>query len=101
MGFKLVKQERKKEVTLDNSSFLSFLLENHNNILKSRSNSIDLDNRSILEPRVENKKEFDFFLDEKKEARRKEAIEDIENSIINQPSKKDDQIVDRRKNRRK
>jgi len=101
MGFKLVKQERKKEVTLDNSSFLSFLLENHNNILKSRSNSIDLDNRSILEPRVENKKEFDFFLDEKKEARRKEAIEDIENSIINQPSKKDEQIVDRRKNRRK
>ena len=101
MGFKLVKQERKKEATLDNSSFLNFLLENHNNILKSRSNSIDLDNRSILEPMVENKKEFDFFLDEKKEARRKEAIEDIENSIINQPSKKDEQIVDRRKNRRK
>ena len=101
MGFKLVNQEKKKEATIDNSSFLTFLLDNHNEILKSRSKSIDLDNRSILEPGVENKKEFDFFLDEKKEAIRKEAIEDIEKGIINQPSKKDEQIVDRRKNRRK
>jgi hypothetical protein len=101
MAFKLIKQEKKKEATIDNSSFIAYLLDNHKSILNSRSKNVDLDNRSILDVREENKEEFDFFLDEKKEAKRKEAIEDIENSIINEPSKKDEQIVDRRKNRRK
>jgi hypothetical protein len=101
MAFKLIKQEKKKETTIDNSSFIAYLLDNHKSILNSRSKNVDLDNRSILDVREENKEEFDFFLDEKKEAKRKEAIEDIENSIINEPSKKDEQIVDRRKNRRK
>ena len=101
MAFKLIKQEKKKEAIVDNSSFMTYLLDNHKSILNSRSKIMDLDNRSIPDAIEENKEEFDFFLDEKKEARRKEAIEDIENSIINEPSKKDEQIVDRRKNRRK
>jgi len=101
MAFKLIKQEKKKEAIIDNNSFMTYLLDNHKSILNSRSKIMDLDNRSIPDAIEESKEEFDFFLDEKKEARRKEAIEDIENSIINQPSKKDEQIVDRRKNRRK
>ena len=102
MGFKLVRQERKKESSLiSNEDFINFLLEDHTKEIKLRSKSIDLDNISIPENKNKNKKDFDFFLDEKKESNRKQAVEDIEKSIIIESPKESEQVVDRRKNRRK
>lgn len=102
MGFKLIKQERKKESSLlSNEDFIGFLLEDHDKTIKQRLSIIDLDDNSIPEEENKNKKDFDFFSDEKTDAIRKQAIEDIEKSIINEPQKENEQVVDRRKNRRK
>ncbi len=64
MGFKLIKQERKKESSLlSNEDFIDFLLEDHNKAIKQRLSTIDLDDNSIPKEENKNKKEFDFFSD--------------------------------------
>lgn len=101
MGFKLIKQEKREIDLLDNSSFISFLLEEHNKILFTRSKNIDVDDNSIPSVLDESKKEFDFFWDEKKESARKDAIYDLEHSIIERPViQNEEQVVDRRRSKR-
>jgi hypothetical protein len=104
MGFKIIKQEIKKNITLSNKEFLNFLLEHHNSILRLRSLNIDLDNNSIPTPVEEKNKNFDFFKDEKKDLAREQAIFDIENSIIDKKeihNESQNEIIDRRKRKRK
>ena len=104
MGFKIIKQEAKKNITISNEEFLSFLLEHHNSILRLRSLNIDLDNNSIPTPVEEKNKNFDFFKDEKKDLAREQAIFDIENSIINKKeihNESQNEIIDRRRRKRK
>ena len=102
MAFKFIKQENKKEATMNNDSFIKFLLDNHNEALKLRS--IDLDNNSIRNPLDEKNKIFNFFEDENVDRARKEAIFDIENSIIDRKeiqTENKNEVVDRRKRKRK
>jgi len=103
MGFKFLKREEKKNssLSISNEEFINFLLENHNNIkLKIKDNLID--DISIPSTSEEKNNFFDFLKDEKKELAREQAIFDIENSIIDKKEiKNDDQIVDRRKKKRK
>jgi len=102
MGFKLVRQEKKEIDLLDDSSFILFLLEEHNKILSTRSKNIHVDDNSIPSSLFESKKEFDFFWDEKKESARKDAIYDLEHSIIKKPViQNEEQVVDRRRSKRK
>lgn len=102
MGFKLVKVERKESLRIDDNSFMSFLLEEHNRCLSTRSQNIHVDNNSIPSASSESKKEFDFFWDEKKESARKDAIYDLEHSIIERPViQNEEQVVDRRRSKRK
>jgi hypothetical protein len=102
MGFKLVKQEKKEVDLLDNDRFILFLLEDHNNKISKRSLDLPVDDNSIPSASPKSKKEFDFFWDEKKESARKDAIHDLEHSIIERPViQKEEQVVDRRKSKRK
>lgn len=104
MGFKIIRQEVKKTSIVNNEEFINFLLENHNTMLKLRSISIDLDNNSIPALVEEKNKNFDFFYDESRDMARKEAIFDIENSIIDRKevqTEDKDEVVDRRKRKRK
>lgn len=103
MGFKFLKKEEKKNSSsgISNEEFVSFLLEDHNSIrAKIKDNLVD--NISIPSASEEKNNFFDFLKDEKKELAREQAIFDIENSIINKKEVKDeDQVVDRRKKKRK
>ena len=102
MGFKLVKVEKKESTRIDNGSFISFLLEDHNNKVSKRSLNLPVDDNSIPGGLSESKKEFDFFWDENKESARKDVIRDLEASIIKIPViQKEEQVVDRRKSKRK
>ena len=102
MGFKLVRQEKKELELLDDDSFMSFLLEEHNKYLSTRTQNIHVDDNSIPSGLSESKKEFDFFWDEKKESARKDAIYDLEHSIIKRPViQNEEQVVDRRRSKRK
>jgi hypothetical protein len=104
MGFKIIKQEAKKNTALTNEELLSFLLENHNSIVKLRSLNIDLDNNSILDLPEEKNKNFDFFYNEPRDIARKQAVSDIENSIIEKKeiqTEDKNEVVDRRKRKRK
>jgi hypothetical protein len=102
MAFKLIKQEKKKQVPVDDKTLIAFLLEDHNHKISTRSLNVLVDDNSIPAQVPESKKEFDFFLDEKKDEARRQAIYDLENSIINKPViQKEAQVVDRRKSKRK
>lgn len=102
MGFKLVKVEKKESTGIDNERFMSFLLEEHNKVLSTRSLNLPVDDNSIPSGLSESKKEFDFFWDENKESARKDVIQDLEASIIKLPViQKEEQVVDRRKSKRK
>jgi hypothetical protein len=102
MGFKLVKVEKKVTTGIDDESFISFLLEDHNNKVFKRSPDLLVDDDSIPSGLSESKKEFDFFWDENKESARKDVIRDLEASIIKIPViQKEEQVVDRRKSKRK
>ena len=102
MAFKLIKQEKKKQGLVDDKTLIAFLLEDHNNKISTRSLNVLVDDNSIPAQVPESKKEFDFFLDEKKDEARRQAIYDLENSIINKPViQKEAQVVDRRKSKRK
>ena len=101
MAFKLIKQEKKKSI-VDDTTFIAFLLEDHNNKISTRSLDLLVDDNSIPASQHESKKEFDFFLDEKKVEARRQAIYDLENSIIDKPViQKEEQVVDLRKSKRK
>ena len=101
MAFKLIKQEKKKSI-VDDTTFITFLLEDHNNKISTRSLDLLVDDNSIPVRSDESKKDFDFFLDEKKVEARRQAIYDLENSIIDKPViQKEEQVVDRRKSKRK
>ena len=100
MSFKLVKSDKKALQVVDNTTFITFLLENHKKILVERSREIEsiVGGIYIPEPVLENKKEFDFFFDEKRDAAKKEAIKDLDDGIISKTQeKKDAVVVDRRK----
>jgi hypothetical protein len=98
MGFKLIKSDKKDIKLLDNNTFITFLLENHKSILITRSKSMMGDGISIPESPPENKKEFDFFFDEKKDAARKEVVYDLNNGIMGgQEKSNEERIVDRRR----
>lgn len=103
MGFKFLKREEKKNSSsgISNEEFINFLLEDHNNTkIKIKDNPVD--NISIPSALEEKNNFFDFLKDEKKELAREQAIFDIENSIIDKKEvKNDDQVVDRRKKKRK
>ena len=103
MGFKLLKKEEKKNSSsrITDEEFMFFLLENHN-VIKAKSKDILEDNISIPNQDEEKNNFFDFLRDDKKELARERAIFDIENSIIDKKEvKNDDQVVDRRKKKRK
>lgn len=103
MGFKFLKREEKKNSSsgISNEEFINFLLEDHNNT-KTKNKNILVDNISIPSASEEKNIFFDFLKDEKKELAREQAIFDIENSIIDKKEvKNDDQVVDRRKKKRK
>lgn len=102
MGFKLVRVEKKESTVIDDESFIAFLLEDHNNKVFKRSLNLPVDDNSIPSGLSESKKEFDFFWDEKKESARKDVIRDLETSNIKIPViQKEEQVVDRRKSKRK
>lgn len=103
MGFKLLKREEKKNSSLGitDEEFINFLLENHE-LIKLKSKDILEDNISIPDQVEKKNNFFDFLRDDKKELARERAIFDIENSIIDKKEvKNDDQVVDRRKKKRK
>ena len=102
MGFKFLKREEKKNSSsgISNEEFINFLLEDHNIRTKIKDNLVD--DISIPSALEEKNNFFDFLKDEKKELAREQAIFDIENSIIDKKEvKNDDQVVDRRKKKRK
>lgn len=103
MGFKLLKREEKKNSSsgITDEEFINFLLENHN-LIKVKNKDIREDNISLPDQEEKKNNFFDFLRDDKKELARERAIFDIENSIIDKKEvKNDDQIVDRRKKKRK
>jgi len=103
MGFKLLKKEEKKNSSLriTDEEIMLFLSENHN-VIKAKSKDIRKDNISIPDQDEKKNNFFDFLRDDKKELARERAIFDIENSIIDKKEvKNDDQVVDRRKKKRK
>ena len=101
MGFKLVKVEKKESTRIDNGSFISFLLEDHNNKASKRSLNLPVDDNSIPGGLSESKKEFDFFQDDAIDATREEVLSDLEVSTIKKQTQIGEVIVDRRRSRTK
>lgn len=107
MAFKFINREQKETKNLTNEALVSFLLENHKQILSTRSPSgkelsETSDDISIPNSEIKNKKEFDFFYDEGVESARQDVLADLEiGTIVNTPLTDDVVVVDRRKSRKK
>lgn len=103
MSFKILKQERQKVDPVDDEEFIEFLYRDHLSRVTSPVGDLTLSSGSmyIPPPAEENKKDFDFFHDENKEAARKDIISDLESGNIYKDKKKsDDEVIDRRKSKR-
>ena len=105
MAFKLVHQEQRQH-SLSNEDLITFLLENHNNILSTRGSPSQQfnetsDDISIPDEGKEIKKEFDFFQDDAIDAAREAVLSDLEVSTIKKQTQINEVIVDRRRSRTK
>ena len=102
MSFKILKQERQKVDPVSDEDLIDFLYEDH----ISRSTSVGelpLSSGSsyILDQEEKNKKDFDFFYEEKNEKARKDIISDLESGNIYKDKKtSESDVVDRSKSKR-